>query len=113
MDSDDLKHSWLLRGIFGRKATDVNDADEEQRLAGDDPGRTRTGNRWGARGISVSADEAVTDSTRKPDDDFGEILEDDADDDDDDLEDHNRGKGGLAPPAGGSGGEEWRNEGRK
>lgn len=113
VDADDLKHSWLLRGIFGGKGARADDGDEEERLAGgDDGGRTRSGNRWGARGISVSADEDVADPTRKLDDDFGDILEDDAEEDDPDHD--RRSNGGLASrTAGGSGGEEWRDAGRK
>ncbi|KAI9786017.1 MAG: hypothetical protein M1816_008169 [Peltula sp. TS41687] len=115
VDSDDLKHSWLLRGIFGRKAAGMNgDADEEERLAGDGTGSARSANRWGARAISVSADEALDDSQRKPDDDFAEILEeDDGDEDEEGVQDAVAGKGVLASPAGPSGGEAWGDEGRK
>ncbi|RKF79770.1 ER lumen protein-retaining receptor [Golovinomyces cichoracearum] len=62
VDTDDLHKGWLLRTIFGHKAV-VNDEETNLTLspgtrAGDVP---RNGNKWGTRGISVSADEALTD----------------------------------------------------
>ena len=121
VDSDDLKKGWLLRGILGRRSTSA-DEDEDgvvdtDPLTGDGIPRVHPGGggRWGARGISVSADDGVLEtpsSKRAPsdnqqDDDedgLAAMLEDDLDDDhviatDGDLrQEANRAQGG----------EEWR-----
>jgi hypothetical protein len=64
VDQDDLRNGWVLGRLFGNKRVvgDIDD-DEESRPAVDNegnpvPGRIR-GSKWGSRGISVSADEAV------------------------------------------------------
>lgn len=71
VDADDLRRSWLLRRIFGRVAprhTEEEDEDEESgpAIGGEENGR-RGGSRpkWGARGISISADDGVHDSERE------------------------------------------------
>ncbi|KAG5972515.1 hypothetical protein E4U58_006517 [Claviceps cyperi] len=59
VDADDLRRGWLLSRIFGKKF-ESHDVDEENAPAlGDDShdGRRPTRHGWGARGISVSADE--------------------------------------------------------
>ncbi|KAG6223410.1 hypothetical protein E4U26_004560 [Claviceps purpurea] len=59
VDADDLRRGWLLSRIFGKKF-ESHDADEESAPAlGDDSHDARRPARhgWGARGISVSADE--------------------------------------------------------
>ncbi|KAI9801867.1 MAG: hypothetical protein M1833_002181 [Piccolia ochrophora] len=121
VDSDDLSKSWILRSVLGRRSGSM---DEEERPAlGDEDERApaRNAGRWGARGISVSADEGVLDQPRKyksdpadakaDEDELGGILEDDEDDDREDR----------SPPAGVrsngaaigvSGGEEWRSGSR-
>jgi hypothetical protein len=64
VDQDDLRNGWFLGRLFGNKRV-VGDAneDEESRPALDSDGLpvpNRTGSsRWGSRGISVSADDAV------------------------------------------------------
>ena len=71
VDADDLRRSWLLRRIFGRVAprTDDDDGDEESGPlhGGDEHGPRRSGSRpkWGARGISISADDGVLDAERE------------------------------------------------
>lgn len=79
VDADDMRHSWLLRRIFGHKRFQNVD-DEENVPVLDDEGQPRRTNRakWGTRGISVSADEGVLDSDRRgrgvdDDDDDGEL----------------------------------------
>ncbi len=58
VDSDDLSRGWLVSRLAPR-----NDTEEEEQaapLSGNDSGAqgsTRWGGTWGARGISVSADE--------------------------------------------------------
>jgi hypothetical protein len=66
VDQDDLRNGWLLRTVFGHKAlVPHTDEDEESAPAlGDDdeerPNPIRNGgSKWGARGISVSADDGV------------------------------------------------------
>ncbi|KAF8849419.1 hypothetical protein BDZ45DRAFT_708820 [Acephala macrosclerotiorum] len=136
VDQDDLRNGWLLRTIFGHKAiVPHNDEDEESApaLGRDgrlDEGRPTLGGRngsskWGARGISVSADGGVLAGERErqkqfqgqesgivsaedhdPDaklqdpDELARILDDDEDDDE-----------GVLPGGEGSAvgnGSEWR-----
>lgn len=75
VDSDDLSKSFIVKRFIGRKgnnnnnSTDEDDdiADEDAALANQESGsvrpsnaRTHSGtNRWGARGISVSADDTL------------------------------------------------------
>lgn len=76
MDQDDLRNGWLLRRIFGNKhvasATDDGDEDEDEdeesapARGGNGNGSTRKPkSKWGARGISVSADEGVLDAEQR------------------------------------------------
>ena len=134
VDSDDLSRGWLVGKLLGRGNTDVDDeagasvdnADEAQVAR---PVGSRGG--WGARGISVSADEGVleqhqqssqtrnraqeSDSVTRPEETTG-ILAHNSDDDDDDDEDYdgvlppNSGLGGTQTQAGVGSGEEWRSE---
>ncbi|KAI9669270.1 MAG: hypothetical protein M1829_005148 [Trizodia sp. TS-e1964] len=123
VDSDDLSRSWLVRLFLGRAAA-TSDV-ENSANANHPPGRARNDGGWGARGISVSADEGVfgpaqkkNDHSREPairDDELAGILEDD--EDDSDAEDV-----AMLPPSqldqnskvnGLSGGEEWRDINKK
>lgn len=63
VDADDLRRSWFLRRIFGKHTT-TTDEDEDEESG---PGGRRGGSRpnWGARGISVSADDGVFDAERE------------------------------------------------
>lgn len=71
VDADDLRRSWLLRRIFGRVAPRSQDDDDDEESGpgahGDGGGRRDGGNRpkWGARGISISADDGVYDEERE------------------------------------------------
>jgi hypothetical protein len=66
VDADDLRRGWLLNRIFGKHA-DVEPEDEEaQPSLGGAAGNGTAGGRaprakWGARGISVSADDTTLD----------------------------------------------------
>lgn len=68
VDNDDLSRGWLIGRVLGRKSMDTDEestpalADERGEATNSRGGGTRT---WGARGISVSADEGVLDSRRK------------------------------------------------
>ncbi|KAF2767790.1 hypothetical protein EJ03DRAFT_140107 [Teratosphaeria nubilosa] len=71
VDSDDLSKSFLVRRFIGRRAnTDDDDvAEDDEALAGQEsgtirPSAPRSGNSWGARGISVSADDTLTANDR-------------------------------------------------
>ena len=64
VDSDDLSRGWLVGKVLGRGTASI---DEERPSIGpsssSDTGQTlRKGTNWGARGISVSADEDATET---------------------------------------------------
>ncbi|RFU27667.1 hypothetical protein B7463_g8672, partial [Scytalidium lignicola] len=71
VDKDDFRNSWLLRKIFGNRAV-VGDHDDEESAPAlgrqDDDGTNgapRSGqSKWGARGISVRADDGVLEDER-------------------------------------------------
>ncbi|RYP20414.1 hypothetical protein DL765_002790 [Monosporascus sp. GIB2] len=127
VDADDIRRGWLLRRIFGHRrfAAEVDGADDEESApalgggggaVGGARNAGRPSNRWGARGISVSADDGVYEQDRDRDrdqaqaqadrsrDEFSDTVDpdtrmkdpdelaralddDDDDDDDDDAED--------------------------
>lgn len=103
VDSEDLSKGWLLRRLLGRPSESFH---EEDIIGNDnsaeDP-RVSSRGKWGARGISVSADDEMEgewnsgtgatqdrDSKPKPNG-FSDIL------DDDEAED--RGDDGVFPPS--------------
>lgn len=70
MDSDDLSKSFLVRRIIGRGSRadreDEDATEEDGALGGQQngtirPSAPRSGRSWGARGISVSADDTLPD----------------------------------------------------
>lgn len=63
VDSEDLGRGWLVGRLaaIGRKSTDNFDHDEESAH----PSRDAQPNKWGRRGISVSADEGVLDAPKR------------------------------------------------
>lgn len=76
MDQDDLRNGWLLRRVLGNKhiaaaAGDDEEGDEEgdeeaaPALGGANGRSSKPRGKWGARGISVSADEGVLDAERR------------------------------------------------
>jgi len=143
VDADDMRNGWLLRTVFGHKAVvgDVDDEESAPALGGNANGNSRSGapgrngSKWGARGISVSADDGVLagerererqhafdgqeegiidgetgehldpDAKMKDPDELAKILEDDDDGSDD----------GILPGEGSSvgNGTEWRDGARK
>lgn len=61
VDSEDYRNSYIVNKVFNIRRRRSED-EEEQRLHGedDDSGDHQpTNNRWGARGISVSADDTL------------------------------------------------------
>ncbi|TQN72872.1 ER lumen protein-retaining receptor [Colletotrichum shisoi] len=124
VDADDLSRGWLLNRIFGKRIDVQSDDEESAPALGDDDGQTRRGGRpkWGARGISVSADEGVLDTDRdnqrqaeeldgvvdpdakmKDPDELARVLDDDDDDD------PNGASSSSGAPNGIDDGSEWRN----
>lgn len=67
VDADDLRRGWLLNRIFGKHIDTTPEDDEEGRPALGARGGSRGGagarSKWGARGISVSADDGVLEET--------------------------------------------------
>jgi hypothetical protein len=69
VDADDVSKGWILNKVFGNKRI-VGDIDEDESTPaladdvenGHRSGAPRTGSNWGARGISVSADNGVLES---------------------------------------------------
>ena len=117
VDSDDLSKSFLVRRfISGRRSQDNNDdiAEEDEALAGQESGTIRPsaaaprgggggGSNWGARGISVSADNTLDHHHHHTDIDASEIadpaaFEDETDDEDDPIKNH-KNNAQHPPPA--------------
>lgn len=129
VDSEDLSRGWLMGKVLGRGTADL---DEEDRVATNDEDHTQTprhvGSRsgWGARGISVSADEGISDSRgprsrplpvdadslARPEEAVG-ILEGDEDEESDEeiLPSNNGTTNGSLKGVGN--GEAWRNQENK
>lgn len=61
VDSDDLSRGWLIRRFVGARG---EQDDEEGQAASNNSRTTKPSNKWGARGISVSADDNVRDELR-------------------------------------------------
>ncbi|KAG5950690.1 hypothetical protein E4U53_004587 [Claviceps sorghi] len=113
VDADDLRRGWLLSRIFGKRF-ESHDDDEESTPALGDHGHGQEARRparpgWGARGISISADEDVFDQDgHRGDDGLQGRVDPDAkmqdpdelakalDDDDDDEEEEEDGTSATA-----------------
>ncbi|KAH7034218.1 ER lumen protein retaining receptor-domain-containing protein [Macrophomina phaseolina] len=116
VDSDDLSRSWFVGRVLGRKSTDADRDDfDYDAEAGDVPSPQESrprNNKWGARGISVSADEGVLDGENgqasQP------LTAPDAFEDDSDDEGDLGGKSSQKPAgehfSGVSNGAEWRED---
>ncbi|KAL7620312.1 hypothetical protein AAE478_009306 [Parahypoxylon ruwenzoriense] len=136
VDADDIRRGWLLNRIFGHKRfQSVEGGDDEESapaLGGNGNGNGASSqhrSKWGARGISISADDGVheqearheasddfTDAAVDPDarmrdpDELARALEDD-DDDDDGLPHttaQSHPESNNKTPSGVSNGREWR-----
>jgi ER lumen protein retaining receptor len=70
VDSDDLGRGWLVGRFVGRKSVDF-DFDEE--AAGQRNDTAQPKNKWGRRGISVSADEGVRGAPKENGSDRGHV----------------------------------------
>jgi hypothetical protein len=105
VDADDIRRGWLLNRIFGNKhfeAAEQEDEESAPALGGDENGHAPSQRRskWGARGISISADDSTFEHEHHPElnDDISGTIDPDAKmqdpdelaralDDDDDGED--------------------------
>ncbi|MCJ1411516.1 hypothetical protein MMC19_005606 [Ptychographa xylographoides] len=129
VDSEDLSRGWLTK-FLGRGVADI---DEEARPTTDGAHDEETGrqvgsqNRWGARGVSVSADDGVSDSqpiptpksrprsvktelNTKPDEVAGILHDDESDDSDEDELPSIKNPIGVLKDVGN--GNEWRETNR-
>jgi hypothetical protein len=70
VDSEDFSKSWLVNRVVNFRARRTS-ADEEQNLRDDEEGvdGRPNNNRWGARGISIAADDTLDQHDRHHDDD--------------------------------------------
>jgi len=74
VDADDIRQGWLLQRIFG-KHIDHDDEESHPALGGSSNGRLQAGGnrggsgraKWGARGISVSADDTTLEHEHRAD----------------------------------------------
>lgn len=102
VDSDDLSRGWLLRRLLGRQGESLDEEDIPRNENPAEAPRNSSRGKWGARGISVSADDenedrwiSGTGATRDRDskskpNDFSETLDDEAED---------RENDGVLPPS--------------
>ncbi len=145
VDADDMRNGWILQKIFGHKAVvghlDEDDEESAPALSGNATAAAgRNGaSKWGARGISVSADDHVLahererqngfagqedgvinvatgeetdpDAKMRDPDELARILDEDDDDDDDDETIIPGGEGSVSTAVGN--GSEWRDGGGK
>ncbi|KAJ5661049.1 uncharacterized protein N7484_000421 [Penicillium longicatenatum] len=88
VDSEDLRKSWLVNRVLNLRGV-RGSSDEEQGLREDAEGDENRGsnNRWGARGVSIAADDTLdhhqTHGNIQNPDDFEGVLGDDGSDEDD------------------------------
>lgn len=90
VDSDDFRNSWLLRMIFGQRTTgglndNVDDDHDDHVEDGLENGnathpRRKGRGRWGARGVSISADDDAVVSGEPPLKKKGNAKEDEDED---------------------------------
>lgn len=116
-----MRRGWLVNRVFGKQA-DREDLDEEQGNFEGQGGSSRARPNWGARGVSVSAEDDEFDdgdedheegigSRVDPDakmqdpDDLAKVLDDEDEDEDTPLQ-SGQGSSSMAP--GVRGGDEWR-----
>ncbi|KAJ2989346.1 hypothetical protein NUW58_g3514 [Xylaria curta] len=131
VDADDIRRGWLLNRIFGNKRFENDQEDEESApaLGGEENANASSQRRskWGARGISISADDTTLDQERdhslhdeisgaidpdakmKDPDELARALDDDDDDDDDSAPSGSNTNSNKNVPPGVNNENEWRN----
>lgn len=74
VDSEDFSKSWLVNRVVNFRARRAS-ADEEQHLRGDeeDTDGRPSNNRWGARGVSIAADDTLDQHRHGGDSDDDEL----------------------------------------
>ncbi|KAI3324768.1 ER lumen protein retaining receptor-domain-containing protein [Xylariaceae sp. AK1471] len=129
VDADDIRRGWLLNRIFGNKHFEHDQEDEESApaLGPEENGHASSQRRskWGARGISISADDTTfeqetdhdqndglsgtvdPDAKMKDPDELARALDDD--DDDDGAPPGSHSNSNKSVPAGVNTENEWRN----
>lgn len=75
VDSEDFSRSWLVNRVVNFRATRAS-TDEEQHLQDDGVEGRSSNNRWGARGVSIAADDTL-DRHGEHDDELEGVLDDD------------------------------------
>jgi hypothetical protein len=126
VDADDIRRGWLLSRIFGNKHFENDQGDEESApaLGGSENGNASSQRRskWGARGISISADDTTLeheahrdndelsgavdpDAKMKDPDELARVLDDD---DEDDGAPSGSGSASKNVPPGVNNENEWR-----
>jgi hypothetical protein len=124
VDADDMRRGWLLSKVFGKRFDSEPEDEESAPALGGDAGATPGARRskWGARGISISADDTTHEhEAGRSDDEFNTGVDPDAkmrdpdelaraldDEDDEDaplVSGHEAASGG---PSGVHSGNEWR-----
>ncbi|KAI8626670.1 ER lumen protein retaining receptor-domain-containing protein [Xylariaceae sp. FL1651] len=84
VDADDIRRGWLLNRVFGNKHFERDQEDEESTpaLGGEENGNASSQRRskWGARGISISADDTTFEQEPQHDqnDEFSGTVDPDA-----------------------------------
>ncbi|KAJ5735427.1 uncharacterized protein N7483_000552 [Penicillium malachiteum] len=87
VDSDDLRKSWLVNRVFNMRGV-RGSTDEEQNFQNDGEGDDRANtNRWGARGISIAADDTLDHHNVRDEHDINDDFEGVLGDEDSDAED--------------------------
>lgn len=116
VDSQDFQKGWLVNRIVNNKRFDEEGDEESEDLAqaenGESRPRQQSSNRWGSRGISVSADDGLddaraTDTAQAPHNGSG-LADPDAFEDDFDDDHRNTAVQDTAEHSGVSDGGEWR-----
>ncbi|KAI1844760.1 hypothetical protein JX265_011297 [Neoarthrinium moseri] len=125
VDADDMRRGWLLSKIFGKRFESLPDDEESAPALGrnDDPSSGSRRSKWGARGISISADDDTHEheASRDDDDEFTTSVDPDAkmkdpdelaraldDDEDEDAPSASSHAGTNGRPNGLNNGSEWR-----
>jgi len=112
VDSQDFQKGWLVNRIVNNRRFDEEEDEESEGLAqaeeGDSRTRQQSSNRWGARGISVSADEGLEGGHTKASNTKNDLADPDVFEDDYDEDHTNAPLPDTAEQAGVSDGGEWR-----
>lgn len=128
VDADDMRRGWLLNKIFGKRFDSAPEDEESVPALGGHGFASRRSSKWGARGISISADDTTheheagrsldqdedlsvggvdPDAKMKDPDELARALDDDDDDDEPAASSHANTNGHAN---GVTNGNEWRDD---